>query len=485
MAPNAQSEGGQVARRDRRHVGRRLLGWLPALLVLAVLATAFVGFEVDLGRRLGVAVADPEQPEEVAPPPGLELPALTRPAPVVGAADDTVVPAKVRRALARLAREKDLGKHRILAVAGPTGPPVFTAGDDAGTPASLMKLLTGTAALESLGPDTRLRTRVVAGSAPNQVVLVGGGDPYLTRTPADDDAWPQPADLRTLAKRTARTLKADGRTSVRLGFDDSRFDGPAVSPDWPDNYIPDSVVAPITALWVDQGSTVDGWGIVDDPAQQAARMFAAELRRAGITVRGTPERTGAVSGRELAQVASPPVWQIVEEVIAASDNEGAEVLAHLVGEKEGFSASFDGGVKGVTATLDRLGISTSGDRILDGSGLSRKNEVRASTILTVLQTAGSARRPELRPVVSGLPVAGFTGSMAGRLGDSDPAGPGRVRAKTGTLTGVHGLAGTTTDLDGNLLYFVFFADRVKVPKTLDARDTLDDLTAALAGCNCG
>jgi D-alanyl-D-alanine carboxypeptidase/D-alanyl-D-alanine-endopeptidase (penicillin-binding protein 4) len=60
-----------------------------------------------------------------------------------------------------------------------------------------------------------------------------------------------------------------------------------------------------------------------------------------------------------------------------------------------------------------------------------------------------------------------------------------VRAKTGTLTGVHGLAGLVTDLDGTEMVFVAIADRVKVKNTLAARALIDEVAAALAGCACG
>jgi D-alanyl-D-alanine carboxypeptidase/D-alanyl-D-alanine-endopeptidase (penicillin-binding protein 4) len=85
--------------------------------------------------------------------------------------------------------------------------------------------------------------------------------------------------------------------------------------------------------------------------------------------------------------------------------------------------------------------------------------------------------------VTGLPVAGFTGSLASRF-VHDPAGRGTVRAKTGTLTGVDGLAGTVTTRDGALLGFVAVADRVRTGETLGARDALDRVAAALAGCAC-
>jgi D-alanyl-D-alanine carboxypeptidase/D-alanyl-D-alanine-endopeptidase (penicillin-binding protein 4) len=46
-------------------------------------------------------------------------------------------------------------------------------------PASTAKILTAAAVLTALPPDLRLTTRVVAGAAPGEVVLVGGGDPTL------------------------------------------------------------------------------------------------------------------------------------------------------------------------------------------------------------------------------------------------------------------------------------------------------------------
>ncbi len=78
----------------------------------------------------------------------------------------------------------------------------------------------------------------------------------------------------------------------------------------------------------------------------------------------------------------------------------------------------------------------------------------------------------------GLPVAGFTGSLETRFEDAAPQGRGRVRAKTGTLTGVSALAGVATDLDGNPMVFVLMADRVALEDTLDAREALDALAAA-------
>ena len=70
----------------------------------------------------------------------------------------------------------------------------------------------------------------------------------------------------------------------------------------------------------------------------------------------------------------------------------------------------------------------------------------------MVRLVASGEHPELRPVLTGLPVAGFTGSLAYRF-DQAPAGRGLVRAKTGTLSGVSGLAGVATDREGTPLVF--------------------------------
>ena len=103
----------------------------------------------------------------------------------------------------------------------------------------------------------------------------------------------------------------------------------------------------------------------------------------------------------------------------------------------------------------------------------------------MLRVAASEEHPELRAVVEGLPTAGFTGSLTSRFAGDAEEGLGRVRAKTGTLTGVHALAVIVTGADGVPMGVVLAADRVEPAKGLDARVALDRAAAALAACACG
>jgi D-alanyl-D-alanine carboxypeptidase/D-alanyl-D-alanine-endopeptidase (penicillin-binding protein 4) len=116
--------------------------------------------------------------------------------------------------------------------------------------------------------------------------------------------------------------------------------------------------------------------------------------------------------------------------------------------------------------------------ILDGSGLARGNAVPARALTDLLGIAADPSRAHLRAVVTGLPVAAFNGTLRDRVEDA----PGQVRAKTGTLTGVHSLAGVITG-DGGVAYaFALLSN--DAGNALEAREALDEVAASLAGCGC-
>lgn len=491
----------------RRSAGgaRRRIGWpsrLAILVVLLALVGAAAQIRFDWVETLtgddASDVPDPgQEPERVAPPQGIDLPTQPDPRPVVdpltAKESGRVDPDKVRAALAGPdgdgLTDPRLGRHYVAMVADLAGgPPVFASDTGRFTPASTTKLLTSTAALSALGPDHRFATRVVAGGQ-GRIVLVGGGDPYLASKPVNDPSvYPRRADIVTLARRTAEALDEAGTRRVQVGYDATLFAGDGSNPAWEPGYIPSGEVAPIRALWVDRGDNPSGYGNVSDPSAHAAEVFVQALRAEGVKVAGAPvAREAGRNDLELAEVQGPTVAEIVERLLDVSDNETAEVLARQVGVEVLRDGSNEGGAKAVLQTLQGLGIETGGDRLFDGSGLARGNLVSPETMIDLLRVAGAPAHPGLRPVLTGMPVAGFTGSLTDRFDTGDQAALGRVRAKTGTLTGVHGLAGTATDLDGNTMVFVIVAD--KIPKKnglaqLKARVAIDEMASRLGACHC-
>ncbi|WP_308433772.1 D-alanyl-D-alanine carboxypeptidase/D-alanyl-D-alanine endopeptidase [Streptomyces hiroshimensis] len=383
-------------------------------------------------------------------------------------------------ALDGLLKDSALGAQTSAAVVDvATGQQLYGADQDTPyTPASTIKTATAAAALAALGPGHRIETTAVADG--DTVVLVGGGDPTLTARPAKEGAQPA-ASLKELADATARGLKVRGKGRVKVAYDASRYSGPPVHPIGPNENI-----APVSALMVDEGRLdASDRGPAErtaDPAGDAARKFAGMLREAGVDVDGDPAagRAGDKAER-LAAVSSPPLSALVERTLTNSDNDIAEALARQTALASGQPADFEGAARAVTGRLEKLGLPLSGARIADGSGLDRADHVSAAFLASLLARAADPARPELRPVLTGLPVAGFSGTLSGRYG-ADAAGRGVVRAKTGTLTGVNTLSGTVVDADGRLLSFAFMT--TGAPSGEGAQGVLDRLATAVAGCGC-
>jgi D-alanyl-D-alanine carboxypeptidase/D-alanyl-D-alanine-endopeptidase (penicillin-binding protein 4) len=395
------------------------------------------------------------------------------------------------RALAGVVGSPALGAHVSVAVRDlGTGKLLYGKNSAAAfIPASTTKILTGAAVLAALGPDHRFETKVVAGSKPGQIVLVGGGDPLLSTMGAVERRtgaaryYPVPASIEDLAERTAKKLKTSKQTSVLV--DDSLF-AQTVSPTWESQYVPTGVVAPISALWVDEGR--DNWPAklprAKDPAMTAAARFVEALEHYGIEVTGTPNRGKApADAAAVASVRSPTLADLVEHVLLISDNDGAEVLARHVAVAEGKPATFAGAAAAIKAVLARLGVEDAAHIDLhDGSGLSRDGRLSADVLTQVIAAAARPEFPDLRAALTGLPVAGYTGSLEARFYD-DPSAPGVgiVRAKTGTLTGVQSLAGVATTKDGAALAFAVMTDKAK---QRDPRPVIDQVAAVLATCGC-
>lgn len=337
-------------------------------------------------------------------------------------------------------------------------------------PASTLKLLTTTAALSILGPQHQFTTKVVSASA-SRVVLVGGGDPYLTE-----------ASLDRLAKLTAVQLKKNRHTTVQLGYDVSLFSGPSWHPDWPSMYR--DQVTPVSALWVNEGRVGGSVGArVSNPPKAAATAFAADLRKQGIAVTGVKDTAAAQAAPQLAAVRSMSLERIVEHLLMVSDNDAAEVVSRQAAIGAGKPGSFAAGRAVVKARLVQLGVWDDSAHIRDGSGLSRSNAVPADLMAAVLQLTLEDGHPELRAVATGLPVAGVEGSLRRRFTEPGTApAHGVVRGKTGTLTGVSALAGYMRTDDGSLLVYAFLVNGST--DYFGTRAWLDRVANAVSTCGC-
>jgi D-alanyl-D-alanine carboxypeptidase/D-alanyl-D-alanine-endopeptidase (penicillin-binding protein 4) len=403
-------------------------------------------------------------------------------------AGPAAVPSGVARALAGPLADKALGARVDVSVAdATTGATLYDRGGSvAVVPASTAKLFTAAAALRALGPDRRLETRVVAaGTITNGVlrgdlVVVGGGDPTLTAV-AGPSGYPQPARLADLA----RQVRVAGITKVTGGVvvDTALFGTPGLGPAWKASYVTEGSVAPVTAFEVDGGRVkADDAKRVPRPEITGGAKLRDALLRAGVTIGNAVTRGPAPpSAVEVASVESPPVSALVERMLARSDNDLAEALARHVAIARGLRTDFAGASAATAATIRDLGLPA--PALLDASGLSPRDRVTPAQLVALLSLA--TRDAALAPLVQGLPVAGFTGTLATRYTKgSATRAAGLVRAKTGSLDNVATLAGIVETRSGRLLVFAFAADRLPTKFVGAAAKALDVAAAALASCGC-
>ncbi|MDT0531316.1 D-alanyl-D-alanine carboxypeptidase/D-alanyl-D-alanine-endopeptidase [Micromonospora sp. DSM 115977] len=438
----------------------------------------------------------------------------TEPAPVavLAGADANApmpTPEGVRAALAPLVGVPALGDRVHVSVADvTTGQPLFGRGEDDGTvPASVTKLVTGVTVLAARGPAYRIPTRAVAGATPGEVVIVGGGDPTLA---VDKNGfYPGAARLDDLAGQVRDAL--GGTKPTKVTVDSSLYSGPLFEPGWDDDIPTGGYGGAITALMTD-GARSDvsrakkdeaagnHWAErVSQPDLAAGRAFARLLGvPAGAVARGTAPAgstpaadagtTPAAAqgpGAELGRVESLPMVRLVDIMISDSDNIVAEALARQVASARNQPASFAGAGAAMDAVAGELGLPADELTLADGSGLSRSNRISPSLLTDLIALAGDGSRPELAAIFGGLPVADWSGTLADRYETAaTKAGAGVVRAKTGTLTKVHAVAGLVSTADGRLLTFAVLTDAVPPDGLTAARGALDRIGAALAGCGC-
>lgn len=450
-----------------------------ALVVLLLLAAGGVGLALpDVANRLALPWA-PNAPK--GPEPGPVAGELS----LRGPEDSAPSPTKdgVSAALRKAVSSPKLGSLSGSVVDPAGGEVLWQREDDrALPPASTTKLLTAAAALLSIEHTSTLTTTVVQGAEPGSVVLVGGGDPTLSSLPkGKDSVYPGAARLDDLV---AQVRKATGGKVDTVHLDLGAFEGRTRGPGWAPEDAPSTYAAPVEAAMLDGGRRNPAAG--DSPRTgEPAKALAAEFaKRLGASV-GEVGATADQGGEDLGEVHSAPLTSLVDIMLTDSDNVLAEAVARQVAIAGGEEPSFAGGTEAIMAALRDGGFDLDGVELSDGSGLSTDNKIPARLLTELLAAAAGndkdGRTEKLRPLLGGLPVAGGSGTLAGRYDGSAKPARGWVRAKTGTLSRVNTLAGVVLDADGKVLVFALMSSGTN---PAEARPALDAVAAALRGCGC-
>ncbi len=192
---------------------------------------------------------------------------------------------------------------------------------------------------------------------------------------------------------------------------------------------------------------------VSDPALHFGGALAGLLEESGIKVRGRVRRGLMPSSAQvLFTDNSEPLGYIINKLNKYSNNIIAETLVKTLGaEFYGAPGTFANGHRVVEDFLqDQVGWQAKSYVYENGSGL---NDVNRFSVQQIAQLLAYMRwRPEAGPeFVASLSVAGTQGTMRSRL--IDTRAQGRLRAKTGTLTGVSALSGYASTAQDEPLVF--------------------------------
>ncbi|QAT86233.1 putative D-alanyl-D-alanine carboxypeptidase/D-alanyl-D-alanine-endopeptidase [Corallococcus coralloides] len=180
----------------------------------------------------------------------------------------------------------------------------------------------------------------------------------------------------------------------------------------------------------------------------------------------------------LVELTSPPLSELVRVTNKESLNLYAERLGMRFARERTGQEGYTALRTALVAELARRGVPTKDLRPVDGSGLSRYNLASPRGMARVLLT--SLQEPYGAALVDSLPVLGVDGTLAGRK--TKPSTAGRIRAKTGTLTGQKcfvGVAERPNDTEHPRVVFALMLGNMDEGTKPNANETFDTFSTAL------
>ena len=447
--------------------------WLFSALgvVFVLLATG----SIVAGAAIGSSKADASAPVSAANPSATPSPTPTRPVPAAIAAATRLRTCSV----AAPASDPNLLTFQGSVINTTTGEVLFDRnGATPSRTASVLKTLTAAAALNVLGPDYQISTKVYAGSTPGTVVLVGGGDPTLSALGAGQESVYRGAPKLSDLAAQARARSSVPITDIVL---DSTYWDPTDNwdPSWERTEQSEGSQPEVTALTVDGGRAnpqAQNSQRSSDPIADAGAAFAADLGISGAAHVTTG--TAPAGATLLGEVKSQPVRALVAYMLPISDNTLGEYLARQTSKVAGNNGSSASLAQVIPAALAKYGLTTTGVGIRDGSGLSNNNVVPATFVARLMAKVAGGQQ-NLNIIYDALPISGKTGTLASRFTGANAVARGAVNAKTGWIKSEYSLAGVVHAADGTTLSFAFYALGAINSRTIPALDTI---TTAVFTC---
>jgi D-alanyl-D-alanine carboxypeptidase/D-alanyl-D-alanine-endopeptidase (penicillin-binding protein 4) len=206
-----------------------------------------------------------------------------------------------------------------------------------------------------------------------------------------------------------------------------------------------------------EGKKEKTWVAVWEPAAYTVNVFKQALKNTGITLSSNLKETTKVTPKKatlLLSKESMPLKEILIPFMKLSNNGLGEMLAKEMGKVVHGEGSWGKGLQVMEDSAGFFGMDIATMLIRDGSGMSHKNMIPANEISKLLYAVQSeVWFPKFEKV---LPVAGsperlIGGTLRSRL--TAETVKGKVKAKTGSITGVSSLSGYVTANSGTTYIF--------------------------------
>jgi serine-type D-Ala-D-Ala carboxypeptidase/endopeptidase (penicillin-binding protein 4) len=192
---------------------------------------------------------------------------------------------------------------------------------------------------------------------------------------------------------------------------------------------------------------------IEEPHLYTAYVFRNILMKAGCAFKGKIEtKATPKDALLLGKHSSRPLCLIVEEMMKSSNNLTANCLFKKMGQQRfGAPGTWQKGSQAVREFLAQtVGVNIDKIVIMDGCGLSRYNLISAHQFVEFLNWMNK-QFSYCSEFMASLPISGTDGTLNERMTDANLKG--KVRAKTGSMTGISSLSGYLTTKDGELIAF--------------------------------
>ena len=214
---------------------------------------------------------------------------------------------------------------------------------------------------------------------------------------------------------------------------------------------------------------------IRDPARAFGEALFKMLNHGGVPTKGSMQISkGSCSGEPIHVYSSKPLSFIVSLMDKYSNNFIADSLVKTldaeINNKQGTS---EGGLKLIRSELKKFGldVASNGRHVVSGSGLTDGNDLSASDFIALMKQIYK-EKTILPEILTSLPLAGVDGTLKKKYNNTEIQG--RLRAKTGTLSGVQSLVGIYPTKAGEWVAVAVVANGHAIPER-DLADFLGDL----------